>query len=98
MKARGHTVSVQHGSVIDVVSIQPTSQSSSQGASSQLSPSSVYLTPQDSVEELIVTIPIEFLRNYWDNLVMKLLEQIKTLSVLPHGMIDISHVCLVFDI
>ena len=97
-KARGRTVSVQHGSVIDVVSIQPTSQSSSHGASSQLSPSSIYLPPQDSVEELIVTIPIEFLRNYGDNLVMKLLEQIKTLSVLPHGMIDISHVCLVFDI
>ena len=28
---------------------------------------------------------------------MKLLEQIKTLSVFPHGMIDISHVCLIFD-
>ena len=30
--------------------------------------------------------------------VMKLLEQIKTLSVFPHGVIDISHVCLIFDV
>ena len=30
---------------------------------------------------------------------MKLLEQFKTLSVFPHGMIDIiSHVCLIFDV
>ena len=94
-KAHGHTVSVEHGSVVDVVSLQPTSQSSSQTVTSQLSPSCLYLPPQDSVDELIVTIPIEFLRNCEDYLVMKLLEQIKTLSVLPHGMIDI---CLIFDI
>ena len=99
VEARECTVSVELVAIIDVVSLQPTSQSSSQAATSQLSPSFLYLPPQDSVEELIVTIPIKFLRNCEDYLhVMKLLEQIKTLSVFPHGMIDTSRVCLIFDV
>ena len=64
-----------------------------------MSSSFLNLPPQDSVDELIVTISIKFLRNCEDYLhVMKLLEQIKTLSVFHYGMIDISHVCLIFDV
>ena len=74
-------MSVELVAMIDVVSFQPTSQSSSQTVTSWLSPSFLYLPSQDSVAEFIVTVSIKFLRNCEDYLhVIKLL----TLSVFPH--------------
>lgn len=86
-KARKRTVSIEHGSVTSVVSIEPV----------QEEPEGIPITqPHDSADactttthdahELIVTVPITILADCEVFSVIKLREWMKALSILPHGL------------
>lgn len=73
-KARGRTVTVEHGAATNVVSIQPASESSSQASTSHVkSPAS---------EDLVITIPIGFLADCEVFSIIGLRERIEKLSIL----------------